>query len=238
MLYFLKNVLRYFLPIGNRDNVSIGKEIILAAETMRTQLNDNSSSLLTICHSIEEAKNKNDLKVAFGRLNDVMLTLSLIGPLREPNGIVYEVLNQLKFSKKFGFYINSAPTLEEAILGYKTAVVKEVSINCRKIENFIKEQENLENDLFDKYFPPTFVPPTQMEGTGQQKLTALCESILSPCRKRTFRKCIESGTILYTDISPKRKSDKTRLSVEKMNSERKRRRCTSPSYDGGAFKPL
>ena len=64
---------------------------------MRTQLNENASSFADILISIEGAKNKKDLKVAFGRLNDVILTLSLIGPLTERNGIVYEVLIGLKF---------------------------------------------------------------------------------------------------------------------------------------------
>ena len=231
MLYFFRNVLRFLLPIGDGDNISVGKDIILAAQRVRTQLNENASSFPDIFTSIEEAKNKNDLKVAFGRLNDVMLILSLIGPLTEPTGIVYEVLNELKFSKKFGFYLNTAPTVEEAIVGYKTSVVKEVSRNYRKIENFKKEQANFENNLFDKYFPPNVVPPSQMEGTEQQKLTELCESIISPCRKRTYRKCIESGTILNTEMSPKMKSDKTRLSFEKMSSERKRRRSTRSSYE-------
>ena len=198
----------------------------MAADRVRTQLNENASSFPDILISIEGAKNKEELKEAFARLNDVILTLSLIGPLTEPNGIVYEVLNELKFSKKFGFYLNTAPTVEEAIVGYKTSVVKEVSKNYRKIENFKKEQANFENYLFDIYFSPNAVPPSQMEGTEQHKLTELCESILSPCRKRTYRKCIESGTVLYTEMSPKMKSEKTRLSVEKKSSERKRRRCT------------
>ena len=237
MLFFLKNVLRYFLPIGNGDSVIVGKDIILAAQNVRKKLNENCSSFLNICISIEEAKNKNDLKVAFGRLNDVLLTLSLIAPLTEPNGIVYQVLNELKFSKKFGFYLHTAPTPAEAILGYKTAVVKEVSIHYRRIENFIKEQDSFENDLFDKYFPTTFVPPSQMKATEQQKLTDLCESILSPCRKRTLRKCVESGTILYSEMSPEKKSVKTPFLVEKMSSARKRRRCGRSSYKGGAPKP-
>ena len=138
MLYFFKNVFRFFLPISDGDNVSVRKDIISAAERVRTQLNEIGSSFPNICISIEETKNKNDLKVAFGRLNDAMLILSLVGPLTEPNGIVYQVLNELKFSKKFGFYLHTAATPGEAILGYKTAVVKEVSIHYRRIENFIK----------------------------------------------------------------------------------------------------
>ena len=102
MLYFFKNVFRFFLPISDGDNVSVRKDIISAAERVRTQLNEIGSSFPNICISIEETKNKNDLKVAFGRLNDAMLILSLVGPLTEPNGIVYEVLKELKFSKKFG----------------------------------------------------------------------------------------------------------------------------------------
>ena len=227
MSYFVKIVLRFFLPIGSGENSGVRKGITAAAHRVHKQLKENSSSFLKICFAIEDAKNKNDLKVAFGRLNDVMSTLSLIAPLTEPNGIVTQVLHELKFSKKFGFYLHTAPTPEEAILGYKTAVTKELSDHHMKKESFLREQDIFENALFDKYFPPNFVAPSQIEGTRQHKLTDLCESVLSPCRKRTFRKCIESGTIVYTEMSPERKPDKTQLSVEKMSSSSKRRRFTS-----------
>ena len=170
MLYFFRNVLRFLLPIGDGENISVGKDIILAAQRVRTQLNENASSFADILISIEGAKNKKDLKVAFGRLNDVILTLSLIGPLTERNGIVYEVLNELKFSKKFGFYLNTAPTMEEAIVGYKTSFVKEVSTNYRKIENFKKEQANFENYLFNKYFHLMLCPLRRWKDMSNRNL--------------------------------------------------------------------
>ena len=223
MSYYVKKVLRFFLPIGSGENIGASKGIILGAQRVHKQLKERASSLPNICIAIENAKNKNDLKVAFGRLNDVMSTLTLIAPLTEPNGIVSQVLHEFKFSKKFEFYLRTAPTPEEAILSYKTAVTKALSVHHRKMESFLRQQDIFENALFDKYFPPTFGAPSQIEGTGQHKLEDLCESVLSPFRKRTFRKCMESGTILYSEMSPEIKPDKTR----KMSSSRKRRRFTN-----------
>ena len=221
MLSFLKHVFNFFSPSDPRSTLSVEEAIILATKRSRKLLNEDGSSFTKICISIEEAKSKKDLKVAFSRLNDLMWTLSMIAPLTEQNGIICEVLKELKFSKKFGFYLNTAPTPQEAICAYKTAVVQELAEHYRKLETFRSEHDRFEDALFNEYFPSTFWQSSKVKGTVQEKLTDLCSSIVSPCRKRKFSKCTDSRIIQCMEMGPESKSANKRTRFE--NSTYKRR---------------
>ena len=118
MLSSLKHAFSFFSTTDPRSNISVRGPIIFAAKRVQKLLNEDESSFTKICILIEEAKSKKDLKKAFGRLNDIMWTMSLIAPLTEQNGIICEVLKELKFSKKFGYYLNAAPTPHEAVCAY------------------------------------------------------------------------------------------------------------------------
>ena len=200
MLSFLKNAYSFFFPADLGSNVTFRGTIIVEAERVGKLLNKDGSSFTNICKTIEEAKNMKDLKAAFGKLNDIMWEMSLIAPLTEQNGIICEILKKLKFSKKFGFYLSTAPTPREAIFAYKRAAVQELSVQSRKFKNFRSEHGTFEDALFAQYFPSTFRKPVEVEGTVQGKLTSLCSSIISPSRKRSFFDCTEGGTVHCTEM--------------------------------------
>ena len=201
MLGIFKNVFSLFLHKSPGSNEGVRKSIMSAAENLRKTLEGNGTSLTNICIAIEEAKNKNDLKLAFDDFNDVMSMISLIAPLTEQRGIICQVLSELEFSKKFSFYLNTATTPHEAIFAYKRAVVNEFAKRYRQIENFIHEQNSFA--LFQEYLPSTFKQSSQVKGTVQGKLTDLCDSLLSP------RRNTEGRTIECTEMSPARKSSTT-----------------------------
>jgi hypothetical protein len=193
MLGIFKKMLSVFFPISPCSNEGVRESIILAAENVRKTLNENGTSLTNICISIEEAKNKNDLKVAFDDFNDVMSMISLIAPLTEQSGIICQVLSELEFSKKFSFYLNTATTPHEAIFAYKRAVVNEFAKRYRQIENFLHEQNSFEDAIFQQYLPSTFKPSSQVKGTVKGKLTDLCDSLLSPEKEQSFTNFTEGG---------------------------------------------
>ena len=203
MVGIFKNVFSLFLHKSPGSNEGVRKSIMSAAENLRKTLEGNGTSLTNICIAIEEAKNKNDLKLAFDDFNDVMSMISLIAPLTEQRGIICQVLSELEFSKKISFYLNTATTPHEAIFAYKRAVVNEFAKRYRQIENFIHEQNSFEDALFQEYLPSTFKQSSQVKGTVQGKLTDLCDSLLSP------RRNTEGRTIECTEMSPARKSSTT-----------------------------
>lgn len=225
-------MLSFFVPKGSETEDCVQETINMATQCVRNMLSENGSSLVKICSSIEGAKNKNDLKMAFDLLNEIMWTMSLIAPLTEQNGIISLALKELQFSKKFESYLKSAPTPHQAIRDYKRAVVQELAEQHLKLEHFQRCNKTFEDFLFEKYFPSTFFKSSEVEGTMQGQLTDLCESILSPCRKRSFCKCAEGGTVQYKEMCPESNSSKTEFLVEKVSSPSKRRRYENLSDKG------
>lgn len=209
MLSIFKNVLSLFLPISPCSNEGVRESIMCASENVRKTLNENGTSLTNICISIEEAKNKNDLKVAFDDFNYVMSMISLIAPLTEQSGFICQVLSELEFSEKFRFYLNTATTPHEAIFAYKRAVVNEFAKRYRQIENFLHEQNSFEDALFQQYLLSTSEQSSKVKGTVQGKLTDLFDSLLSPRKKRIFTNFTEDRTIECTEMGHARKSPTT-----------------------------
>ena len=225
MISFLKHVVGFFLPTDTGSHVRVRKAINLATQSVRNLLSEDGSSLTDICLLIESAKSKNDLKVAFGRLNKIVWVMSMIAPMTEQNGIIYEALKELKFSEKFGLYLNSATSPHQSILAYKTAVVQELAQHYRKLEDFTRHNNSFEDTLFSTYFSSTVSQTSEVEGTLQGQLTGLCHSMISPSKKRTFSTYTECGNGQFTVMEPDSKSSKSKMSIEKMSSESKRRRC-------------
>ena len=197
-------------------------------------LNEDESSFTKICILIEEAKSKKDLKRAFGRLNEIMWTMSLIAPLTEQNGIICEVLKELKFCKKFGYYLNTAPTPHEAVCAYKNAVIQELAEHYRKLDKFRSEHDKFEDALFNKYFPSLFGQSSEVKGTVQEKLTDLCSSVVSSCRKRSFTESTDSGTIRCMEMGFESKSANKRTRFE--DASRERRASKFESIDNSTFR--
>lgn len=144
--------------------------------------------------------------MAFNSLNEIMWTLSLIAPLTEQNGIISQVLKELKSSQKLCFYLKLAPTPHQALQDYKRAAVQELAEHFLKFENFQRQNSTFEKSLFATYFPRTLSLPKEVETTVQAKLTDLCETILSPSRKRSFSKFTEGSTAQYKVECPESKS--------------------------------
>ena len=165
LLSFWKHVLSFFYPAGPGTHVCVQKTINFATQRVRNQLGDNGSSFTKICLSIEGAKNKRNLKVAIDSLNEIMWTMSLIAPLTKQNGIISQVLKELKSSQKFSFYLNSAPTPHQAIQDYRRAAVQELAEHFLKLENFQRHNSTFEDALFATYFPATLSLPSEVEDT-------------------------------------------------------------------------
>ena len=187
-----------------------------------------------------------------------MWTLSLIAPLTEQNRIISQVLKELNTSQKLCFYLNLAPTPHQAIQDYKRAAVQELAEHFLKFENFQRQSCKFENALFATYFPTSLSLPTEVETTVQEQLTDLCDSIVSPSRKRTFSKFTEGSTaqytvkcpeskswrkrgfskptkgrtVLYTKKCPESKTSGPESVVREVTSANKRRRCETLSNKG------
>ena len=119
-------------------------------------LSAKGSSISNLCQLIERCDNENELRVGFDCLNEIMWTLSMIAPLNVQKGIIFDVLQEMKFSDKFDIYLNSAVTPHEAIKEYKTVVVQDLALRIHKRENFNRHNKAFEDELFCTYFPRSF----------------------------------------------------------------------------------
>ena len=232
LLSFIKHVLSFFNPTVAESYVYDKNTVHLLTQRVWNLLNENGSSFTDLCLQIEGADNQNDLKLAFKRFNYIMWTMSLTAPLTEHNGIIFQVLKELKVSDKFASYLNSSPTPNQAIRAYKTAVVQELAVHIRQLEKFKCQNNSFEDDLFCTYFPPTISHLPVVESRVQEQLTELSQSVLSPCRKRGFSKISQGGTLEYTEIHPDSKSRQTHSILKETNAASKRIRVHNSTYTG------
>ena len=170
--------------------------------------------------------------MAFDQLNAIMWTLSSIAPLTEQKGIIFDVLKELKYSDKFGFFLSSALTPQEAINEYKTAVVQELSVRIRKWENFDRHNKKFEDDLFATYFSRFSSQPLEVEGIVEGQLVDLCHKLVPPRRKRSFSKITKHGTVEDAEILPESISHESQPMVKVTSPGRKKRRWDSSNYNG------
>ena len=222
---FVNHVIRFFFATGCKSHFKAEKVIYLATQKVRKLLSEYGTSLPDLCLRIEGAENKDDLKLAFARLNKVMWTISLTAPLNGETGIISKILEELKCSDKLGYFLNSAPTPHHAILAYKTAIVEELAERVDNLESFTRNCNRFEDCLFSRYFAGVESTASGVKDAIHEQLVELSKKMLSPCGKRKLSRITNDPSFEYARMGPNNKSDNNELTFNIISSGGKRRRC-------------
>ena len=130
-------------------------DIEVASHKIRLVLSNDKATLRDLCLSIECVENKDDLKLAFNRLNRIIRILLVAAPSIEYNGKIVEVLRELKCSVKFMYHLKSASTVRQAVINYKTEVTKELVGKIRQTEVLVLQDDSFDEKLISTFFPDT-----------------------------------------------------------------------------------
>ena len=226
----VNNVLRFFFGKGRKSIFQVEKAIYLGTQRVRKLLSEYGTSLPDICIKIESAENKDELKLAFARLNKVLWTMSLTAPLSDETGIISKILKELRCSDKLGYFLMSAPTPHQAILEYKTAIVEELAERVDYLKKFTDKCNRFEADLFSKYFAEVSFTTLGAKDPIYGQLAELSENILSPCRKRKLSRVSADPSVEYAEMGPGNKSSNNDSTSETLSHGRKKRRYGFSSY--------
>ena len=183
VLPFLKHVVSYFLTSDHSSPSSTKRSIGLAKQRVRNLLKQRGLSFTDICLLVEHADNKNDLRKAFQSFNRIIWTLKVAAPT-DTSRVLLQALKDLNFSAKLGFYLNSVPNTDQAIMAYKTTIVQELSENKKRLEDFKRTDNSFQEHLFKTYFPETITQPSEINGAAKGEPTNLRISSLSFGGKR------------------------------------------------------
>ena len=227
----INHVVRFFFGTGSKSNCLVEKAINLGTQRVRKLLREYGTSLPEICIMIESAENKNELKTAFARFNKVMWTMSLTAPLNDETGIIFKILEELKCSDKFCYFIMSAPTPQQAIVEYKTAIVEELAERVCNLEKFTEKCNRFETGLFIKYFNGVSSTALCAKDQIHCQLEDLSEKILSPIRKRKLSRTSADPSVDYAEMGAEKDSSNNQLTSESITHGRKRRRYDFLSYE-------
>ena len=217
---FVNHVLTFFFTRGRKSHFKVKKAILLATQRVQKLLIEYGTCLPNICLMIERAENKDELKLAFARLNKVMWTISLTAPLNDETGIIFKILKELKYSDKLRYYLESAPTPHQAIIAYKTAIMEELAERVDNLEKFTRNCKRFEDNLFSTYFAGVSCRALGAKDPIHGQLVELSEKILPPCRKRKLSRISDDPSIESAKNGPNNKSGNN----EVISSGKKRRR--------------
>ena len=147
-LSFVNHVLRFFFGTGSKSYYKTKEIIHLGSQRVRKLLSEHGKSFPDICLKIESPENKDELKVAFAIFNKVICLMALTAPLNDESEIISKILKELKFSDKFGYFLNSAPSPHHAILAYKAAIVEELAERLDNLDKFTRNCDSLKIVFF------------------------------------------------------------------------------------------
>ena len=157
----------------------------LAKQEVEKMLSATGSSISSLCSNIEEARTRDEVKIAFTSFNTVMRMFLEAAPRAEHDRHVRDALCSVDLSRRLRFFMESAPSVQEALAQYKTRVVTEVAELIRAQASFTALDDDKDDELLLRLLPePT--SPFSDEGL-QGDVTTLSRSVKGGLsRKRRF----------------------------------------------------
>ena len=136
------------------QNVVSG-DVHMATMKIAKMLNSSGEDFCTIFSAIECADTPSELEQALHRFNQIMRILFVAVPDIEHNGFILDALKNLKCSKRFESYLDSSPTVKDAISKYKTEIVKKLNVDFQRREELVRQDKTFDKALLSCYITQT-----------------------------------------------------------------------------------
>ena len=142
----------------------------MATLKITKMLNRTGKDFCTLFSDIECAENKRKLEQALERFNEIMRILFVAALDINHNGFILDALKNFRCSQRFESYIDSTATVKDAVIGYKTEIVKKLNVDFQRRQELL-----LQDQSFDKAMLACFTTKTNAE-IQQVKKTITCLS--------------------------------------------------------------
>ena len=133
-------------------------------------LNRTGEDFYSLFSDIECAENRGELEQALERFNEIMRILFVAAPDVNHDGFILDALKNFRCSGRFESYIDSTATVKDAVIGYKTEIVKKLTLDFQRREELL-----LHDQSFDKAMLTCFTKKKNAE-TPHAKKTITCLS--------------------------------------------------------------
>ena len=232
-MFIFKHLFNFHTERVKVSNEKIVNHVEVASHKVRVILNKNSGNFKNLCLSVECAENREELKLAFDRLNRIVRVLLVAAPSIEHNWKIVEALRELGCSNKLTYHLNAALTVRQAVNEYKTEVTKDLVGKIRQTEVLARQDDSFDEKLMSNFFPEISSNISTLELYAQKQPGEHIAVTTSPCQKRSISPASFRELSKDTgDFTRKREGSKKRTCDEDTR-RRKRIRFSDISPKGG-----
>ena len=91
--------------------------------------------------------------MALNRFNKIMRIFFLASPITDHNGIILNTLRKLGCSQRFESFLDSRVTVKDAVISYKTEIVKKLNRDFQRAQELVLADEAFDKALLSCYLP-------------------------------------------------------------------------------------
>ena len=129
----------------------VSGDLQMATMKITNMLNCSGENFCTIFSAIECAENPGELEEGLERFNKMFRILFTAAPQIDHNRLLLETLKNYRCSQRFESYIHSTATVKDAVIGYKTDIVKKLKIDFQRREEFARQDKSFDKALLACY---------------------------------------------------------------------------------------
>ena len=158
----------YFSRATNRTSLTIQKKIDLAIWKIKRLLTCKGETLTDVFLDVENAESKDDLKVAFKKLNKLMSYMIRAAPGLESYIAVQTALKLLGTSEKFCEVMKTSVSLEDAIIKWKIEILQSLSDLIMLSDFEASRVDNMDEELINRYLPDPHLITLNIKKSGNE----------------------------------------------------------------------
>ena len=187
-------------------------------QMVSTLLTTTGVSFEALCHAIETASCRPDLKLAFQKFNTFTRFFLEVAPAPRHADLVCSALLRMGVSERLEACVRSSATVRLALTSYKTAVLLELAIALRLKDKVARRDDLQDEELFSRFLPEPISPGSSeheradmlgIVGGGSRKRGVSAVADLEPIPRKSKVPALASIEHLSTNLSlgatPKKK---------------------------------
>ena len=167
-------------------------DIHMATIKVKKILGTTGDDLAAIFSSLECAENRSELELALDRFNRIMRVFYTAASDFQQNGIIHRALETLGCSQRFQSHLDSTPTLKDAVIAYKTNLVKKLAIDFQRGQFLTHGDKTFDKALLTYHLPEELPEPKAKDLRSSSGHTAALPECKTPEKVAvtpTKRKC-------------------------------------------------
>ena len=129
----------------------VSGDLHMATAKVRKMLDTSQEDFLGLFSAIECAESWGKLEEGLKRFNEIMRIFFLAVPDIQHFKLIVLALKKLGCSQRFDSYLNSKATLKDAVIGYKTDIVKKLDIDFQRRHLLEREDKAFDKVLLSCY---------------------------------------------------------------------------------------